>query len=247
MFVSKRVNEARTEIRTFVAHSHLKTRPLEGLQPTHCRDGPEGHMTQGTGRGRTSEDDTCVFLAPGSPAVSWPWSQRTESNKRFYKVSCPAPCGIEVCGIQALKQTGDVTEIVGGLSSAIPRWGDFWSVFCSEAAHKLLSPGDPPPCSSLSPFCRSPDPSPPLRPKPAGASRSWGTKPHRKLLQALQLRCGPWTTLSPLKEWDFFQMLNYEAVLIAWVQMPSGVHRLDQHRTVETCLTSTVRMWYLVH
>lgn len=51
--------------------------------------------------------------------------------------------------------------------------------------------------------------------------------------KASQPHGGPWAHTSPLKESDFFQMLNYEGVLIGWVEIPRRVHLLSSGPTLQ--------------
>lgn len=87
--------------------------------------------------------------------------------------------------------------------------------------HVDFFPGDPPPCSSLSLFSMSPDPSPPLR--PPGAKAGWsqpsaGDKADRKPLLGCNCSVAPQAKTSHLKDGGFVPVLNYEAVLIARTQ-----------------------------
>ena len=128
------------------------------ISPGPCHPGNRVRSTAGWWR------HICVFLAPGSPTVWWPWYQR-----RFLEVLAQSATGPEVCVIQVIQNK---RVIWGRLSNAFFFFFDISTR--SLVGRKLLPllPHSPGPSALLipGPFHPSPPPRPGGQKKLAGTS-----------------------------------------------------------------------------
>lgn len=153
--------------------------------------------------------------------------------------------GAEVYGAQVIGNQLAVPGMVRA-SPTIPCREAVGSVFCSITARQPLSPWALLPARAGPPSAGAPIPGQPktyrskrCRSRPAGhGGGRWG----RRTGSCSQPGKCAAADAGRLKERDFFQMLNYGAVLIERVRMPRSMPLLDQHQQVEAGFKPTIRI-----